>query len=111
MDLYRFGGDSLQGRYHYLRLHPFSVAELRIKKQTEFDSKREVDFVVTESSKPILFVEAKLLSGPPDKGLLYLCQKFPGVQALQISASGTVDDVGDHGIRVYPALTFLATLV
>ena len=28
LDLYRFGGDSLQGRYHYLRLHPLSVAEL-----------------------------------------------------------------------------------
>ncbi|NRF66992.1 ATP-binding protein [Aquincola sp. S2] len=28
LDLYRFGGDSLQGRYFYLRLHPFSVAEL-----------------------------------------------------------------------------------
>ena len=28
LDLYRFGGDSLQGRYFYLRLHPLSVAEL-----------------------------------------------------------------------------------
>jgi predicted AAA+ superfamily ATPase len=28
LDFYRFGGDSLQGRYHFLRLHPFSVAEL-----------------------------------------------------------------------------------
>ena len=28
LDLYRRGGDSLQGRYHYLRLHPFSLAEL-----------------------------------------------------------------------------------
>ncbi len=28
LDLYRFGGDSLQGRYFHLRLHPFSVAEL-----------------------------------------------------------------------------------
>lgn len=28
LDLYRYGGDSLQGRYHYLRLHPFSLAEL-----------------------------------------------------------------------------------
>jgi predicted AAA+ superfamily ATPase len=28
LDLYRFGGDSLQGRYHLLRLHPFSVAEI-----------------------------------------------------------------------------------
>jgi hypothetical protein len=28
LDFYRFGGDSLQGRYFYLRLHPFSLAEL-----------------------------------------------------------------------------------
>lgn len=28
LDLYRFGGDSLQGRYHYLRLHPLSVKEI-----------------------------------------------------------------------------------
>jgi uncharacterized protein len=28
LDLYRFGGDSLQGRYFYMRLHPLSVAEL-----------------------------------------------------------------------------------
>ncbi len=28
LDLYRFGGESLQGRYHLLRLHPLSVAEL-----------------------------------------------------------------------------------
>ena len=31
LDLYRFGGDSLQGRYHYLRLHPLSVKELAIR--------------------------------------------------------------------------------
>lgn len=30
LDWYRRGGDSLQGRYHYLRLHPLSVAELKI---------------------------------------------------------------------------------
>ena len=28
MDVYRRGGDSLQGRYHYFRLHPFSLAEM-----------------------------------------------------------------------------------
>lgn len=28
LDIYRRGGDSLQGRYHSFRLHPFSVAEL-----------------------------------------------------------------------------------
>ena len=31
LDYYRFGGDSLQGRYHYLRLHPLSFAELKLK--------------------------------------------------------------------------------
>jgi len=28
LDLYRYGGDSLQGRYHLLRLHPLSAKEI-----------------------------------------------------------------------------------
>ncbi len=28
LDVYRRGGDSLQGRYHYYRLHPFTLAEI-----------------------------------------------------------------------------------
>ena len=35
LDLYRFGGDSLQGRYHLLRLHPFSAAELRLERPAD----------------------------------------------------------------------------
>jgi predicted AAA+ superfamily ATPase len=35
LDLYRFSGDSLQGRYHLLRLHPFSAAELKLSSQRE----------------------------------------------------------------------------
>ena len=35
LDLYRFGGDSLQGRYHLLRLHPFSMAELGLRSQAD----------------------------------------------------------------------------
>ena len=35
LDLYRFGGESLQGRYHLLRLHPFSAAELRLERPDE----------------------------------------------------------------------------
>ena len=35
LDFYRFGGDSLQGRYHMLRLHPFSAAELALKSPAE----------------------------------------------------------------------------
>ena len=32
LDIYRRGGDSLQGRYHYFRLHPFTLAEILEKK-------------------------------------------------------------------------------
>ncbi len=35
LDLYRFGGDSLQGRYHLLRLHPLSAAELGLVKAAD----------------------------------------------------------------------------
>lgn len=38
LDFYRFGGDSLQGRYHYWRLHPFSVAELKIATRRDFEA-------------------------------------------------------------------------
>ena len=38
LDYYRFGGDSLQGRYHFLRLHPLSVAELGIETKSDFTS-------------------------------------------------------------------------
>lgn len=34
LDLYRRGGDSLQGRYHYYRLHPFTLAEIEGKFDT-----------------------------------------------------------------------------
>jgi predicted AAA+ superfamily ATPase len=37
LDLYRFGGDSLQGRYHLLHLHPFSIAEQRISTRAGFE--------------------------------------------------------------------------
>jgi len=32
LDLYRKGGDSMLGRYHYYRLHPFSLAEVAGRK-------------------------------------------------------------------------------
>lgn len=36
LDLYRYSGDSLQGRYFYFRLHPLSVAELNIDNKSDF---------------------------------------------------------------------------
>lgn len=37
LDLFKKGGDSLQGRYHYYRLHPFSLGELREPSFAEFE--------------------------------------------------------------------------
>jgi uncharacterized protein len=37
LDLYRFGGDSLQGRYHYLRLHPLTVRELGLGSASDLE--------------------------------------------------------------------------
>src|SRR3972149_5283078 len=34
LDLYRFGGDSLQGRYHVLGMHRLSISELTPTRQT-----------------------------------------------------------------------------
>jgi len=38
LDYYRFGGDSLQGRYHYLRLYPLSFAELKMQTAGDLES-------------------------------------------------------------------------
>ena len=44
MDVYRRGGDSLQGRYHHYRLHPFSAAETGgSKPATEIEPGSELD--------------------------------------------------------------------
>ena len=38
LDYYRRSGDSLLGRYYYLRLHPFSVSELKIETGQDLES-------------------------------------------------------------------------
>lgn len=38
LDYYRKGGDSLLGRYRYLRLHPFSISELGIHSASDVNS-------------------------------------------------------------------------
>ncbi len=41
LDVVRQGGDSLQGRYHYYRMHPFSVAEL-LGKDSRLSASKEI---------------------------------------------------------------------
>jgi hypothetical protein len=71
---------------------------------------REVDFVVTEAGRPIRFVEAKAGDDEVARGLRYLHERFPRVDAWQISLAGTKDYVTRDGIRVAPALELLSTL-
>jgi len=72
---------------------------------------REVDFIVTERRKPILAVESKLSSGSVDRGLRYFKERFPDVEAWQVSLNDGVDLVTPEGIRLAPAQTMLAALV
>lgn len=84
--------------------------ELELRYFRDVDG-REVDFVVLENRKPLQFIEAKWNDGDVTAGLKYLKQRFPAVEAWQISAAGAKDYVSREGIRVVPALQFLATLI
>jgi predicted AAA+ superfamily ATPase len=84
--------------------------ELELQYFRDIDG-REVDFVVCERRRPILFVECKVASTEVDRGLRYLRQRFADVAAWQISASGTKDYVTSEGIRVAPASVLLRDLV
>ncbi len=90
--------------------HDAEGRELELRYFRDVDG-REVDFVVTESRRPIMFVEAKWSDGPMDKSLRYLKQRFPDVDSWQISATGSRDVVTDQGIRVAPAARLLGELV
>lgn len=81
--------------------------ELRYFRDTDG---REVDFVVTETRRPILLVEAKWSDAEVDRGLRYLKERFKSAQAWQVSALGSKDYVTREGIRVSPAIEFLKTL-
>ncbi len=72
--------------------------------------RREVDFVVTEDRKPVMFIEAKLADQPVHPGLIYLKSRFPKVDAWQIALRGKKDFLSRENIHVCPAENFLKTL-
>ena len=82
--------------------------ELRYFRDTD---KREVDFVILQERKPILFVEGKLSAQDVSSHLLYLVRKFPTVPAFQIHLHGNKDVKTPEGIRLQPAFQFLRELV
>lgn len=65
LDLYRKGGDSLQGRYHYYRLHPFSSAEL-LRVQPNIAAGKELVFPETSRSMSKVFADLLEFGGFPE---------------------------------------------
>ena len=72
---------------------------------------REVDFVIIENNKPILFIEAKYSDAEISKGLIYLKNKFPQVEAMQLHMNGKKDYINENGIKVTHVINYLTTLV
>lgn len=72
---------------------------------------REVDFVVIKNRAPTLMIECKWDDDDISPALKYLKNKYPKVDALQISAIGKKDFISKDNIRVCPALGFLKSLV
>jgi predicted AAA+ superfamily ATPase len=72
---------------------------------------REVDFVVCDGMKPLRLIEVKWGDEEIARGLRYLKARFPDVEAIQLSAAGKKDYSTPEGIRVRPAVSFLAELI
>lgn len=82
--------------------------ELRYFRDVE---RREIDFVVERDGEPTHFVECKWDDDDISPALRYMQKKFSGAAFWQISAVGRKDYVTTEGIRVAPAVRFLAELV
>ena len=79
--------------------------ELEIRYFRDVDG-REVDFVVVERRRPILFVEAKLSATGIAPSLRYLHERFPDCPAYQVHLRGPADAQISDGI--HPSLARLA---
>lgn len=73
--------------------------------------RREVDFVVTENSRPMLFVECKHSDKSVSNSLRYLKVRFPQTAAVQLYRGDGQDRTDRDGIRICPAHRFFAELV
>ncbi|MDZ7587525.1 MAG: DUF4143 domain-containing protein, partial [Patescibacteria group bacterium] len=63
--LYRKGGDSLMGRNHYYRLHPFSVAEI-LPARSDIRVPKELKFPDSSGSVSKIFKELLVFGGFPE---------------------------------------------
>jgi len=93
---------------HYLQDTEAKDIELHYVRD---ETGREVDFALTEKGKITTLIECKNSDDQLSKSLLYIKQKYPAVEAYQISAKGKKDYISKEGIRVCPAIRFLANFI
>ena len=84
--------------------------ELELRYFRDVD-RREVDFVVTENGRPILFVECKHGDKSISRSLSYLKARFQETAAVQICRGNGLDRTNREGIRTCPAHIFFSELV
>ncbi|MEK6627741.1 MAG: AAA family ATPase [Bdellovibrionota bacterium] len=108
---YRFEnmiGSHLLKRVHFLEDTQGREIELRYFKDNE---QREVDFVVVEDKKPILFIECKYNDTTISPHLKYLKKKFPHVESYQLTYNSKKDFVSQDKIRVCDAFRVLPEIL
>lgn len=66
LDLYRRGGDSLFGRYHYYRLHPFSIRELLYKEEKKIIPFKDLEFPSSQQHAYEIFESLLKFGGFPE---------------------------------------------
>ncbi|MBL7670441.1 MAG: ATP-binding protein [Bdellovibrionaceae bacterium] len=71
----------------------------------------EVDFVIMDNGKPLMFIETKLTDQEASMGLRYLKSKYKDVRALQLHIRGKKDFVDGNGIEHCHCFKLLKELV
>ncbi len=66
LDIYKKGGDSLMGRYHYYRLHPFSLAEVIEKTDQNIEIFKELKFTDDSQKTGEAFSDLFVFGGFPE---------------------------------------------
>jgi len=72
---------------------------------------REVDFIICENKKPITAIECKYADSEVSSSLIYFKERFPGVAAYQLHATGVKEFVNRNGIKYLNATKFLDELL
>ncbi len=72
---------------------------------------KEVDFIITENSEPIIAIECKWADAEISKNLKYFKARFNNCECWQLSMDGKKDYISKESIHVCNALKYLQQLI